>query len=137
MGTLAACKLVDTNGVSARPDRWTGSIRPPLHAPLQTQEPYPVSKLLAIIDTYKDRHGQPSDSSIARAVGVAPQTISSWRTRGIRDLPNYETLTALAGLVGLSYRAVLDAALVDAKYLAPELYREPEWPPKPGEVRGA
>ena len=32
-----------------------------------------MSELLRIVDDYKDRHGQPSDASIARAIGVAPR----------------------------------------------------------------
>ena len=76
-----------------------------------------VSELLRIIDDYKDRHGQPSDSSIARAIGVAPQTISSWRKRGIREAPDVAALRKLADLVALPYEDyVLQAALVDAGY---------------------
>jgi uncharacterized membrane protein YkvA (DUF1232 family) len=90
-----------------------------------------MSRLLAIIDEYKDTHGGPSDSSIARAIGVAPQTISSWRTRGIRDLPERDTLRALAALTHLSYESdVLPAVLLDIGYIDDE--DDP-----PGEVRGA
>lgn len=74
-----------------------------------------MSELLKIIDEYKDRHGQPSDASIARAIGVAPQTISSWRKRGIKEPPSIETLKNLAAFMHLSYEdRVLQAALVDA-----------------------
>lgn len=76
-----------------------------------------MNALLAIIDAYKDTHGQPSDASIARAVEVAPQTISSWRKRGIRDLPDRATLIRLANFVGAPYRDVLDAVLTDIGYL--------------------
>lgn len=73
-----------------------------------------MSQLLAIIDEYKDAHGAPSDSSIARAIGVAPQTISSWRRRGIKNPPAVETLRALADLTRLPYQDyVLQAALYD------------------------
>lgn len=78
---------------------------------------YDMSQLLAIIDAYKDAHGQPSDASIARAIGVAPQTISSWRKRGIREAPDVTALKRLAELVQLPYENyVLQAALVDAGY---------------------
>lgn len=74
-----------------------------------------MSQLIAMIDEYKDTHGAPSDSSIARAIGAAPQTISSWRKRGIRQPPESDTLRALARLVGLPYEDyVLQLALYDA-----------------------
>ena len=76
-----------------------------------------MSKLLTIIDEYKDTHGQPSDASIARAVGVAPQTISSWRSRGIRELPARETMVNLARFMHVPYDDVLRAALVDIGYI--------------------
>lgn len=76
-----------------------------------------VSELLRIIDDYKDRHGQPSDSSIARALGIAPQTISSWRKRGIREAPAIATLRRMAEFMNLPYEEyVLQAALVDSGY---------------------
>ena len=76
-----------------------------------------MSNLLAIIDDYKDRHGQPSDASIARAVGVAPQTISSWRKRGIRELPARDTMVRLADFMRVPYDDVLRAVLTDTGYL--------------------
>lgn len=75
-----------------------------------------MSRLLALIDAYKDAHGQPSDASIARAVEVAPQTVSSWRKRGIRELPARETLVRLAALMRVPYDDVLFAALTDIGY---------------------
>lgn len=76
-----------------------------------------MSELLRIIDEYKDAHGGPSDSSIARAIGVVPQTISNWRQRGIKALPNPETLARLAELTRLPFEEyVLQAALVDAGF---------------------
>lgn len=96
-----------------------------------------MSRLLEIIDTYKDRHGRPSDASIARAIGVAPQTISSWRNRGIRDLPSRDTLEHLAAFVGLPYAAIRDAALVDTRYMPENEYQPPTWPEDGRGVRGA
>ena len=73
-----------------------------------------MSELLRIIDAYRDAHGQPSDASIARAIGVAPQTLSSWRRRGIKEPPAPASLKALADLVRLPYEDyVLQAALYD------------------------
>lgn len=89
-----------------------------------------MSELLRIIDEYKDTHGAPSDSSIARAIGVAPQTISSWRRRGIKEPPSVDTLKRMAEFMGLDYRTrVLQAALVDAGY-------QDTMPPPSGEGRG-
>lgn len=86
-----------------------------------------MSQLLAIIDEYKDAHGSPSDSSIARAVGIAPQTLSSWRKRGIRELPNRDTLREIARLTRRDYATeVLPAVLRDIDYLEPA---EPPQPP--------
>lgn len=77
-----------------------------------------MSRLVAIVDEYKDRTGQPSDASISRAIGVARQTVSSWRRRGIRDLPERDALVELARLVGRDYESVvLRAALLDAGWI--------------------
>lgn len=76
-----------------------------------------MSELIKIIDEYRDAHGQPSDSSIARAIGIAPQTLSSWRKRGIKEPPEAATLRRLAAFVRLPYEEyVLQAALVDAGF---------------------
>lgn len=73
-----------------------------------------MSKLVALIDAYKDAHGSPSDSSIARAIDVAPQTISAWRQRGIREAPASETLRKLAAFMRVDYRdVVLEAVMID------------------------
>ena len=73
-----------------------------------------MSELVGIIDGYKDRHGQPSDASIARAIGVPAQTLDSWRNRGIKAAPrNNEPLRKLARLTGLDYSIVATAVAVD------------------------
>lgn len=77
-----------------------------------------MSRLLAIIDEYKDTHGAPSDSSIARAIGVKPQTISSWRKRGLKEPPDRDALRELARLAHLDYETVvLRAALLDSGWI--------------------
>lgn len=77
-----------------------------------------MSKLLALIDEHKEAHGNPSDASIARAIGVAPQTLSSWRKRGIRELPAKDTLERLAIFLRRDYRTVvIPAALADIGYV--------------------
>lgn len=77
-----------------------------------------MSHLVRLIDEYKDTHGAPSDSSIARAIGVAPQTISSWRKRGIKKSPDPDTLRALAAFIGKDYyNDVLRATMLDTGWL--------------------
>lgn len=97
------------------------------------------SRLLAIIDAYKDTHGQPSDASIARAIGIAPQTISSWRKRGIRQPPSPETLRQLAAFTNQPPLEVIHAALLDAGWITEaDVERVRTTPPdETGEVRGA
>lgn len=73
-----------------------------------------MSELAKIIGGYKDRHGQPSDASIARAIGVAPQTLDSWLNRGMKTSPrNTDPLRQLARLVGLEYHIIASAVAVD------------------------
>ena len=77
-----------------------------------------MSELVGLIDAYKDKVGGPSDASISRAIGVARQTISSWRRRGIHDLPDRSSLLALADLLAVDYTTVvLPAVLRDTGYL--------------------
>lgn len=74
-----------------------------------------MSELVRLVDEYRATHGMPADASIARMMHVAPQTISSWRQRGIRSLPSETTLRALARVLELPYEDyVLQVALYDA-----------------------
>lgn len=75
------------------------------------------TRLVDLIDDYKDRNGNPSDRSIARAINVSEGVISAWRTRGIRELPNRETLHRLADFLRLDQEVVFYAAGVDAGYI--------------------
>jgi transcriptional regulator with XRE-family HTH domain len=77
-----------------------------------------MSELIRLVDDYKDTHGQPSDASIARAIGIAPQTLNSWRKRGVKEPPAVDTLRRMARFFHISYEdVVLPAALVDAGWL--------------------
>lgn len=91
-----------------------------------------MSELLDLIDEYRKRRGQPSDASIARAIGVAPQTISSWRNRGIKNLPERDTMRRLAEFIGVSYADVFLAAGRDTGYLDPEAGDGHDRDDKPG-----
>lgn len=84
-----------------------------------------MNYLVALIDEYKDAHGAPSDSSIARAIGAAPQTISSWRRRGIKDPPSPDLLKKLAEFIARDYETVvLRAALLDAGWVTDKPARD-------------
>ena len=84
-----------------------------------------MSELLRIIDEWKDRTGQPSDASIARAMGMPPQTLDSWRSRGMKAVPrNLEPLRRLAELTGLDYTDVIVQAVAVDVGLRDEM---PEW----------
>lgn len=77
-----------------------------------------MSELVTLIDAYKDRVGGPSDASIGRAIGVARQTISAWRTRGISEPPSVDTMKRLADFLSVDYETVvLRAALIDAGWI--------------------
>jgi transcriptional regulator with XRE-family HTH domain len=84
-----------------------------------------MSRLLAMIDEYRDAHGQPSDASIARQVGIAPQTLSSWRRRGMKELPSADTMRELARVLGRSEEDILIAAGLDTGYVTAKII-EPE-----------
>lgn len=77
-----------------------------------------MTRLLSIIDDYKDRHGQPADAAVARAIGIKPQTLSSWRKRGMKEPPAVDSLRALARLAGVDYETVvLRAVLLDVGWI--------------------
>lgn len=79
-----------------------------------------MSQLIRLIDAHRAANGMPSEASIARAIGVAPQTLNSWRNRGIRELPSRDTLKALAQLLRVDFEStVLKAALVDTGWVVP------------------
>ena len=80
-----------------------------------------MSRLLDLIDAYKDAHGQPSDASIARSMGLAPQTLNTWRTRGYKVPPASSALREFARMAGLDYEHdVLRAAMLDTGWLTEE-----------------
>lgn len=77
-----------------------------------------MSLLVSLIDDYRDAHGQPSEASIARAVGVAPQTLNSWRQRGLKEPPAVDTMRRLADFLRVDYvTVVLRAALIDSGWM--------------------
>ncbi|QIN93633.1 immunity repressor [Gordonia phage DumpsterDude] len=79
--------------------------------------------LWSLIQAHLDEYGV-TDAEFARRMGVSPQTLNSWKKRGVRQLPARDKLEAVAELTRNTYAHVLDAALVDAGYrneLRPEV----------------
>lgn len=60
---------------------------------------------------------QRSEAALARAIGVKPQTLSSWKHRGFRVPPEASTLRRIATVTGTRYSEVLTAVLRDTGYL--------------------
>lgn len=79
-----------------------------------------MSQLIALIDEYRDAHGAPPSSSVARAADIAPQTISAWRRKGLRELPDQDILERLAAFIRVDFEVVRDAALVDIGWMTHE-----------------
>lgn len=75
--------------------------------------------LWGIIQAHLDRYGV-REAAFARRMGTSPQTINTWKTQGIRRLPERWLLEAVARETMTPYGAVLHAALVDTRYLTPE-----------------
>lgn len=75
--------------------------------------------LWALIENYREaedwRGKRPSGRTLASRVGVSPSAIEHWRFG--RKMPMPTNLRALAKVLGVGYRRVLDAALHDAGYL--------------------
>lgn len=74
-----------------------------------------MSRLWAIIQAHLDEYGV-REAALARRMGTAPQTLSSWKNRGLKNLPARWLLEAVARETGTAYDAVLDAVLVDINY---------------------
>lgn len=76
-----------------------------------------MGELVAIIQGHLDRYGV-TEATFARRMGVNPQTINAWRTRGgLKRLPERRILEAVANETRTPYEAVLRAALLDTRYL--------------------
>lgn len=75
-----------------------------------------MGHLWAIAQAHMDRYGVRA-AALARKMGTAPQTLDSWKNRGIKRLPERWLLEALARETGTPYEVVLRAALRDIAYL--------------------
>jgi transcriptional regulator with XRE-family HTH domain len=74
-----------------------------------------MSELWKIVQTHLDEYGV-SEAEFARRMGSSPQTLSSWKLRGLKKLPDKRLLEAVADQTRASYDDVLGAALVDIGY---------------------
>lgn len=74
-----------------------------------------MGHLWSIIQDHLDRYGV-REAAFARRLGTAPQTLNSWKKRGLRQLPDRSLLEAVARETGTPYDEVLDAVLRDIGY---------------------
>lgn len=76
-----------------------------------------MSHLWAIVQAHLDKHGV-REAAVARKMGTVPQTLNSWKKRGVRQLPSPRLLQALARVTETDYLTVLVAALQDTGHLS-------------------
>lgn len=89
--------------------------------------------LWAIIQKHLDDYG-PSEAEFARRIGTQPQTVSSWKKRGIRSLPAKHLLVGVSDVTRKSYDEVLTAVLYDIKYLPKEVVADGDAAPNMQQV---
>lgn len=74
-----------------------------------------MSKLWDLIQTHIDDTGV-REAELARRMGSSPQTLNSWKNRGLKALPERRLLQAVGEQTRTPYETVLDAALFDIGY---------------------
>lgn len=79
-----------------------------------------MGNLWALIQAHVDEYGV-TPATIAKRIKSSPQTLSNWKLRGVRDVPETRLLRALAVEIRQPYLKVLTAALIDAERLDPDL----------------
>jgi transcriptional regulator with XRE-family HTH domain len=76
-----------------------------------------MGALWQLIEEYRDAQTyRPSVSQVATRAGLGRSTLNRWQR--LSQLPERDHLQAVARVIGLSYEAVLDAALRDIGYLS-------------------
>ena len=75
--------------------------------------------LWSIIQKHLDDYGV-REAEFARRIGTSPQTVSSWKNRGVRSLPAKHLLVGVSDVTRRPYDEVLTAALYDTNYLPKE-----------------
>lgn len=74
-----------------------------------------MSELWKVIQGHLDKYGV-REAEFARRMGSTPQTLNSWKNRGLKQLPDRRLLEAVADLTRTPYFRVLDLALFDIGY---------------------
>lgn len=82
-----------------------------------------VKQLWEIVQAHLDKYGV-REAAFAKKLGMSPQTLNSWKNRGVKALPARRHLEALARETGTPYSVVLDAALRQIAYLSEEAGEE-------------
>lgn len=75
-----------------------------------------MSELWKIIQNHLDEYGV-REAAFARLIGSAPQTVNSWKKRGLKQLPDESVLRALSDVTKTSYADILTAVLRDINYV--------------------
>lgn len=75
-----------------------------------------MGHLYAIVQAHIDKYGV-REAELARRIGTQPQTVNSWKKRGVRAVPSRHLMANLAEVTGRPYVEVLRAALIDAGLL--------------------
>lgn len=79
--------------------------------------------LWKIIQKHLDDYGV-REAEFARRIGTSPQTVSSWKKRGIRSLPTKDLLVGVSDVTRQPYDVVLTAVLHDIKYLPKDVVQD-------------
>ncbi len=74
-----------------------------------------MSHLWDIIQAHLDEYGV-REAALARRMDTSPQTLNSWKKRGLKQLPERWLLEAVARETKTPYEDVLDAVLFDISY---------------------
>ncbi|WP_194838213.1 hypothetical protein [Nocardia sp. XZ_19_369] len=74
-----------------------------------------MSELLRLVQNHLDRWGV-KKAEFARRAGTTPQTLYTWATRPLRQLPDKHILDGIAREARYPDWLILDAALIDAGY---------------------
>ncbi|SDT84107.1 hypothetical protein SAMN04488548_10620 [Gordonia westfalica] len=75
-----------------------------------------MSKLWEFVQAHLDRTGA-SEAAFARQIGSIPQTVNSWKKRGLKQLPEVATLRAISEITGANYADIISAVLTDIGYI--------------------
>lgn len=75
-----------------------------------------MSQVKRLVDDFRARNDRP-ETWFANQLGMSSKTLNSWFTRGRKSPLPPDVVKAMARVLELPYRTVLDAALYDSGYL--------------------